>query len=90
MHGPVPRLNFRRDHRWAPARMSEYLDGELPARPRGRLEHHLDECRECRRLLEGLRQVIEGLQRLPSAAGGGDGARITMSVRLRLGEPPRS
>jgi anti-sigma factor RsiW len=88
MHEFVSRLNFRRDHRWAPDRLSSYLDGQLPAHRRARLERHLAECRECGWLLRGLSQVVDGLHRLPSAASGGDAARIAASVRLRLTEPP--
>jgi anti-sigma factor RsiW len=90
MHALISRLRFRRDHRWAPDRISAYLDGDLAARPRGRLERHLGECHECRRLLGGLSQVIDALHRLARAEGSGDPARIAASVRLRLHEPPRA
>src|SRR5467141_1049990 len=40
------------------ARLSEYLDGELPAAERAELESHLAGCVECRRVLEELRGVV--------------------------------
>jgi anti-sigma factor RsiW len=82
------RARFERDHRWAPERMSGYLDGELGTRALARMERHLGECQDCRRLLAGLRAVVGGLHRL-SAPGGGLGAvQIAASVRGRLNESP--
>ncbi len=40
------------------ARLSEYLDGELPAAERAELEAHLPGCAACRRVLEELRGVV--------------------------------
>jgi putative zinc finger protein len=82
------RLRFGRDHRWAPRRMSAYLDGELAVVPRARMERHARECPECRRLLAGLRQTMAALHRLPALDGGADPVQIAASVRLRLREPP--
>jgi anti-sigma factor RsiW len=76
-------LRFRRDHRWAPDRMSAYLDRELSAHRRGRMERHVAECRECRRLAAGLSLVIGALHRLTAPDGGG-ALRIAASVRVRL------
>jgi anti-sigma factor RsiW len=84
------RVQFRRDHGWAPGRMSEYLDGELAPRGRARLEHHLHDCPECARLLAGLRAVVHGLGRLSAPSGGSGPAHIAAAVRGRLGEPPPS
>jgi anti-sigma factor RsiW len=82
------RARFRLDHRWAPAHMSEYLDAELSAGRRQRLERHVGECRECRRVLAGLRALLGALHSAPAASGGADGAAIATSVRLRLAEQP--
>jgi anti-sigma factor RsiW len=68
--------------------MSAYLDGELTASGRARMERHVSECVRCRRLLAGLRQVLEGLHRLPAPRGGSDPLELATSVRLRLREPP--
>jgi len=76
---------FRRDHRWAPRRMSDYLDGELPPAARARMERHLAECAKCRRLLAGLRRTIDGLGRLPAPRPGADAVQIADAVRARLG-----
>jgi anti-sigma factor RsiW len=66
--------------------MSEYLDGELPSSGLARMEHHLAECAECRRLLAGLRQTLDGLHRLSAASGGMGALQIAVSVRARLSE----
>jgi anti-sigma factor RsiW len=87
----MSQFRFGRDHRWAPRRMSAYLDGELAATPRTRMERHARDCPECRRLLAGLRQTMAALHRLPAPGGGADPVQLAASVRLRLGgEPPGS
>ncbi len=68
--------------------MSAYLDGELAAAGRRRLEHHVSQCRQCRRLLAGLRRLLDALHRLPAPSGGADALQIAASVRARLSEPP--
>ncbi len=80
----------RRDHRWAPGHMSGYLDGELASNGRMRMERHVGECDECRRLLAGLRGMLDALHRLPASSDGSDATRIAASVRARLSEPPAS
>ena len=55
---------FMREHRWAHARLSQYLDGELAAGERARVEEHVRWCPECRRVLESLRRTVEGLMGL--------------------------
>jgi anti-sigma factor RsiW len=65
MSNVVHQLRLRRDHRWTPGRMSAYLDGELAARARARLERHTEECPECRGILYALRRILGLLQRLP-------------------------
>jgi anti-sigma factor RsiW len=90
MDGFLARLRFRRDHRWAPGRMSAYLDGELPEPRRRRMEEHLAECDECRRLIAGLRVVIGALHHLPVLEPGADPAQLAVAVRGRLSgnQPP--
>jgi anti-sigma factor RsiW len=70
--------------------MSDYLDGELAANRRSRMERHLGECEECRRLLAGLRGMLDALHRLATPTGGAEALRIARAVRARLGEPPAS
>ena len=52
------------------------------------MERHLAECGDCRRLLAGLRAVVDGLRRLPTPGGGLDAVQIAGLVRGRLDEPP--
>jgi anti-sigma factor RsiW len=40
-------------------RLSEYLDGELPATDRAALEAHLETCNDCSALLGDLRRVVD-------------------------------
>jgi anti-sigma factor RsiW len=84
MSGFLHRIRFRRDHRWTPEHMSDYVDGELAPRPLARIEHHLGECAECRRLLAELRRTLDALRRLPAPPGGVDPAVFAQSVRARL------
>ncbi len=67
--------------------MSDYLDQELARPGRARMERHLGECAECRRLLAGLRRTLEGLKRLSEPPPAGvDALQIAASVRARLSE----
>lgn len=84
----MSRERFRSDHRWAPGRMSAYLDEELDANRRARMERHVRECVQCRRLLASLRLLLEALRRLPAPLGGPDSIQLAESVRLRLRESP--
>jgi anti-sigma factor RsiW len=82
------RVRFKRDHRWAPGHMSEYLDDELGSSWRRRMQRHVKECPECYRLLTMLRRMVGALHRLPPSVGDADALRIAASVRRRLGERP--
>jgi anti-sigma factor RsiW len=66
--------------------MSDYLDDELALSGRARMERHLGECAECRRLLAGLRRTLDGLHRLAAPSAGVDALQIAASVRARLRE----
>jgi anti-sigma factor RsiW len=70
--------------------MSEYVDGELTATGRARMERHARDCPECEQLLAGLRAVVAGLGRLPAPEGGIDPARLAAAVRARLDDPRAS
>ncbi len=82
----LQRVRFRLDHRWAPAHMSDYLDAEISSGRRWRMERHVGECHECRRLLAGLRAMVGALRGLGAPSDGVDAARMAASVRRRLGE----
>jgi anti-sigma factor RsiW len=84
MSGFLHRIGFRLDHRWAPGHMSNYIDGELAPHALGRIERHLGECAECRRLLAELRRTLESLHRLPAPRDHVDAAALAASVRTRL------
>jgi anti-sigma factor RsiW len=81
------RVRFRLDHRWTPAHMSAYLDGELASRARARLRHHVDECEECRVLLASLRRMLGLLHSVP-ASSIAEAPDIASAVRRRLQEDP--
>ena len=84
------RARFERDHRWAPGQMPAYLDGDLPEGPRARMERHLSECSECRRVLASLRLMIDRLAALSAPSGAPDAIQIATAVRARLDQPPSS
>ena len=46
-----------REHRFSQRRLSDYVDGELHGRTRGRVSRHAAACPECGPLLRGLIQV---------------------------------
>ncbi len=70
--------------------MSEYLDGDLASSARARMERHIGDCEECRRLLDGLRRTLDGLHRLSGSRERVDGRKLAAAVRVRLNEPPAS
>jgi anti-sigma factor RsiW len=78
------RVRFNRDHRWAPPHMSDYLDGDLASAARARMERHVGECDECRRLLAGLRRTLDALRGLAAPAAGPGAVAIAAAVRELL------
>lgn len=64
MGGLVERWRFSYDHRFTQQRASQYLDGELSAGGRRRVERHAGVCPPCRRLLATLRRTLADLGRL--------------------------
>ncbi len=67
--------------RWTD-RLSEYLDGELAAPERARLEAHLAVCADCRGVLEELRQVVATAAALPDEPPARD---LWVGIEARLG-----
>lgn len=70
-------------------RLSEYLDGELPATERAALETHLASCADCRATLADLRGVVaraQGLEPRPPATNLWPGihARLTPGQQARV------
>ncbi|MFZ0088721.1 MAG: zf-HC2 domain-containing protein [Solirubrobacteraceae bacterium] len=88
MNKSLQRARFWRDHRWAPHHVSAYVDGELAGRARRRMEHHLNACDSCRRLLAGLRLTLNALHHLRAPAGP-EPLRVAAAVRAQLDEPRR-
>jgi anti-sigma factor RsiW len=84
------RARFERDHRWATRQMSAYLDGELAASSRARMQHHAEACPECRRVLDGLRRMLGVLKGLSPPSGRADALAFAATVRARLDERPAS
>lgn len=56
-----------RRHRAFREDLSAYLDGQLSAQEKGRLEDHLSDCAACRRELDELRAVVDAVKSLPAA-----------------------
>ena len=78
------RLRFALDHRWSPAHMSEYLDGDLDAGGRERIEGHVRACPECQELLRGLQAMVQALGGMRGRAGEGVAAAVLAGVYERL------
>jgi len=57
----LARRRYMREHRWTHAHLSEYLDGELGAGERDRIEAHTNICPQCTRVLATLRRTLERL-----------------------------
>jgi anti-sigma factor RsiW len=58
-------MRYMREHRWTHSHLSEYLDQELDAKERARVEEHVGICPHCRRVLATLKRTLEGLRALP-------------------------
>jgi anti-sigma factor RsiW len=62
--GLARRIREKLDHRWTERSVSPYLDGELSARQRRRLEAHAELCPDCGRLLRTLTLTLWELREL--------------------------
>jgi anti-sigma factor RsiW len=67
--------------------MSAYLDSDLAAWARTRLERHTAECPECRGVLEDLRRMLGLLHGAPAPEPIADVPAIAGAVLRRLNEP---
>ncbi|HEY1776691.1 MAG TPA: zf-HC2 domain-containing protein [Solirubrobacteraceae bacterium] len=67
--------------------MSAYLDSELRARARARLEDHTADCPQCRRVLAELQTMLGLLRSAPPPELFAGGPAITTAVLRRLHEP---
>jgi anti-sigma factor RsiW len=84
MMGPLRMMRFYLDHRWTRRRLSEYVDDELDAAGRERVERHVHLCPSCWRLLETLKRTLAGLMGLREEASG----EIADGVIARLRAEP--
>jgi anti-sigma factor RsiW len=80
------RLRFARDHRSVPRLLSGYLEGDLAARQRARIQRHLAECPECRSLLRSLQQMIARFKGVPPPPDNPAPRDLADAVRARLDE----
>ncbi len=86
MDNYLARIRFRRDHRWTPNHLSEFVDGELPARSRSRLRRHLEQCPDCSRALLALQRLLDRMHRMPTPSADDEMPDIAGAVRRRLDE----
>lgn len=83
----ITSARFRRDHQWTPARLSDFVDGDLSARGRSRLQRHVDKCPDCYRAFVTLQRMLDRLHRLPPPHAV-ETPDIAAAVRRRLAEQP--
>lgn len=55
---------FMPDHFWTRRHVSDYVDDELGAGERSRVEHHIHRCPQCRALLHTLQETVQALGQL--------------------------
>ncbi len=60
----LERRRYMREHRWTQAHLSEYLERQLSAYERERVEARVRICPDCTRVLATLRRTLEGLRML--------------------------
>jgi len=85
-HTTVTRIGKWAQHRWARTRLPAYVDGELTARQRRRLERHADACPECGPALRSLIRVIHALRALPRPPAPTVADRAIARLRREAGE----
>lgn len=59
------RARTNREHRFAAGNLSAYIDGQLTAAERSRVERHVAACADCGRDLETLRRTVALLRHVP-------------------------
>ncbi len=79
-------LRFLIDHRFTSRRLSPYLDGELGAADRRRVDQHIAACPDCESKARSLRNVLEGLEQLRSRAPSALTAKVLQALRQPSGD----
>jgi anti-sigma factor RsiW len=57
------------DHQWSQQHLSHYVEGDLPARARRRLDRHARDCTDCGRGIRAMRALVYSVQALDGLAG---------------------
>jgi anti-sigma factor RsiW len=83
-------LRQRLDHRWSRRHLSEFIDGELSARDRRRLEAHASVCPECGRMRRTLAVLVHELRRLAARRSNGSVAPAVVERIRREDERRRA
>lgn len=83
-------LRFTTDHRFVCTHASAFLDEELDAAQRTRVERHRQVCPKCARLLATLSRTVAGLRGLREERSPAGGVAEDVIARLRADadEPP--
>jgi hypothetical protein len=79
---------FARDHRWVPPRASDYLDGDLAPAEVARVQRHVEQCPQCRELLQGLEEIVTALGTLRDDRDARVAGRVVASLKISLGANP--
>ena len=75
------RRRFMREHSFTHAHLSDYLDGELRANDRERVETHVGLCPDCHRVLAGLRKTLGALVSMRDSADTDVAPRVIARLR---------
>jgi anti-sigma factor RsiW len=57
------------DHQWSQRHLSHYVEGDLSARARRRLDRHARDCEGCGRGIRAMRALVYAVQALDGLAG---------------------
>lgn len=85
-------VQFMTDHRFTRAHASDFLDGDLDADGRTRVERHAHWCPKCAELINTLRRTMSALRELgtsrPDTAGVADGVLARLRSEAADSPPP--
>ena len=81
------RPGFMREHMWTRRHLPEYLDDELDARDRERLDRHASLCPKCGHLVATLLKTLRELRTLRRASPPSSPVADSVIARLREETP---